>query len=57
MRRLHGQAGFLAGQTESRAGDINFYVPSPSYGYVEMTHAILGHCITDFAAAHVKAQG
>lgn len=50
-------SGFKPTNRLRQTGDINFYVPSPSYGYVEMTHAILGHCITDFAAAQVKAQG
>ncbi len=28
-------------------GDINFYVPSNHYGYVELSHSILCHCISD----------
>ncbi|MFQ5539977.1 MAG: SIS domain-containing protein [Candidatus Binatia bacterium] len=28
-------------------GDLNFYVPSDSYGYVEITHLALCHCILD----------
>jgi hypothetical protein len=30
---------------------VNIYVPDTSYGYVEMTHSVLGHCITDTAVA------
>jgi D-sedoheptulose 7-phosphate isomerase len=28
-------------------GDVNFYVPSDSYGYVEIAHLALCHCILD----------
>jgi D-sedoheptulose 7-phosphate isomerase len=30
-------------------GDVNFYVPSDSYGYVELTHLSVCHCILDLA--------
>jgi len=30
-------------------GDVNFYVPSSAYGYVESTHSVLAHYITDYA--------
>jgi len=32
-------------------GDINFFVPSGSYGFVEVTHLALCHCITDIVIA------
>jgi D-sedoheptulose 7-phosphate isomerase len=44
-------SGFKPANRLRAMGDINFYVPSNSYGYVEMTHAVLAHCIGDFAAA------
>lgn len=28
-------------------GDLNFYVPSKSYGHVEVTHLSLSHCLLD----------
>jgi len=28
-------------------GDINFYIPSDSYGHVELAHAALGQFLTD----------
>ena len=31
------------------AGEINFYVPSDSYGYVEICHLAICHCILDSA--------
>jgi D-sedoheptulose 7-phosphate isomerase len=30
-------------------GDINFYVPSQEYGFVEITHLTLCHAVVDFA--------
>ena len=30
-------------------GDINFYVPSQEYGFVEITHLALCHSVVDFA--------
>jgi len=53
--RLLTFSGFKPGNRLRQAGDLNFYVPSMSYGHVELTHQILGHCITDFAAARLKA--
>ena len=44
-------SGFKPGNRLRQMGDVNFYVPAMNYGYVELTHSILGHCITDFAAA------
>jgi D-sedoheptulose 7-phosphate isomerase len=46
-------SGFNPANRLRQLGDVNFYVPSSSCGYVEMTHAILGHCVTDFAVARV----
>ena len=30
-----------------KAGNINFYVPSGSYGYVEIIHLAICHCVAD----------
>lgn len=40
-------SGFNENNTLHSKGDINFYVPSDSYGYVELAHSILCHCIVD----------
>jgi D-sedoheptulose 7-phosphate isomerase len=43
--------GFKPGNRLRALGDINIYVPADTYGYVEMTHSVLCHCITDGMAA------
>lgn len=40
-------SGFKDNNTLRSKGEINFYVPSNSYGYVELAHSILCHCIVD----------
>lgn len=40
-------SGFKENNSLRSRGEINFYVPSGSYGYVELAHAILCHCIAD----------
>lgn len=42
-------SGFSADNPLRRLGDVNFYVPSPVYGYVELTHSALTHFLTDCA--------
>lgn len=46
-------SGFRPDNRLRQMGDVRFYVPADAYGSVELTHAILGHCISDFAAARV----
>lgn len=43
-------SGFKPNNPLRALGDINFYVPSESYGHVEMTHTTLLHFMTDCAA-------
>jgi len=43
--------GFNAGNRLRRIGDVNIYVPAATYGHVEMAHAVVAHCVTDFAMA------
>lgn len=43
-------SGFGEGNPLRRLGEVNFYLPSRSYGFVEMAHSVLGHFITDCAA-------
>lgn len=40
-----------------KLGDINFYVPSFSYGFVEITHLAISHCIVDGIIENNKANG
>ena len=40
-------SGFAADNPLRSLGDINFYVPSDSYGYVEIIHAALCQFLTD----------
>jgi len=40
-------SGFEKNNTLQTLGDINLYVPSMSYGYVELSHSILCHFISD----------
>ena len=46
--------GFNPKNPLRQMGDLNFYVPSDVYGYVETTHAALTHFITDRARSIVK---
>ncbi|MBS4047983.1 MAG: SIS domain-containing protein [Alphaproteobacteria bacterium] len=40
-------SGFGADNPLRRCGDVNFYVPSPEYGFVELSHVTLLHSIVD----------
>ncbi len=40
-------SGFDSHNPLRSLGDLNFYVPSKSYGHVEITHLSLSHCILD----------
>lgn len=35
-------------------GDVNFFVPSRSYGFVELTHLSVCHCILDLACDYPR---
>jgi D-sedoheptulose 7-phosphate isomerase len=41
-------SGFDRNNPLRNAGDINFYVPSHSYGYVEIIHLSICHMIADY---------
>ena len=47
--------GFLPGNRLRQLGDINVYVPSIEYGFVEMAHSVIGHCMTDLAIMRIAA--
>jgi len=40
-------SGFTPDNPLRSMGQLNFYAPSSSYGYVEITHLALCHCIVD----------
>lgn len=40
-------SGFAKDNPLSKLGEINFYVPSSSYGHVESIHQALCHCLVD----------
>ncbi|MBI5048518.1 MAG: SIS domain-containing protein [Deltaproteobacteria bacterium] len=40
-------SGFKPDNPLRSRGELNFYVPSDSYGYVEITHLTLCHCMVD----------
>jgi len=43
--------GFDADNPLSRLGDVNFHVPSPRYGPVEILHTYILHCLNDLIIA------
>ena len=45
--RVITMSGFSPDTPLRSAGDLNFYVPSESYGHVEIVHLALCHCILD----------
>jgi len=44
-------SGFKPDNPLKTKGDMNFYVPSNSYGYVEIAHLTLCHCMVDMIVA------
>lgn len=40
-------SGFSPDNTLRQVGDLNFYMPSSSYGMVEMSHSVFCHYLTD----------
>lgn len=47
--RILTLSGFAADNPLRRLGDYNLWVPSPSYGFVEIAHLAVCHCILDTA--------
>lgn len=52
--RVITMSGFKADNPLRAMGELNFYVPSMSYGYVELTHNALCHCIVDVIVGQRK---
>ena len=46
--------GFAPDNPSRQLGDLNFYVDSSEYGFVETTHAALAHFLTDQARVTVQ---
>lgn len=40
-------SGFEQSNSLRKLGDLNFYVPSSAYGFVEITHLTICHCVLD----------
>jgi len=49
-------SGFKPGNRLRALGDVNIYVPSLEYGYVEMAHSVIAHCMTDLTIARFAAR-
>jgi D-sedoheptulose 7-phosphate isomerase len=49
--RVITMSGFRPDNPLRGRGELNFYVPSDSYGYVEITHLAVCHCIVDTIVA------
>jgi D-sedoheptulose 7-phosphate isomerase len=47
--RIVTLSGFGADNPLRKLGDVNFYLPSDQYGYVEIGHLAICHAILDFA--------
>lgn len=47
-------SGFAADNPLRRCGAINYYLPSSAYGYVELSHSILLHLVTDRAMTALR---
>src|SRR6185295_7878274 len=47
--------GFKPANRLRQIGDLNIYVPASAYGYVEMAHSVVAHCITDMAMVRAAA--
>jgi len=45
--RIITMSGFKPDNPLRIMGELNFYVPSMSYGYVELTHNAICHCVVD----------
>jgi len=41
-------SGFTKNNPLRKMGEVNFYVPASEYGYVEIVHLCLCHCLVDF---------
>ena len=49
-------SGFQPQNPLSKLGDVNFYIDSKEYGYVEVSHVALGHSILDYIIEEEQGQ-
>jgi len=42
-------SGFSENNSLRKTGDVNFYAPANTYGFVELIHSIIAHFLTDSA--------
>ncbi|HEV2983842.1 MAG TPA: SIS domain-containing protein [Vicinamibacterales bacterium] len=47
--RLVTFTGFRPTNRLRQLGQVNVYVPASDYGFVEMAHSVIAHCVTDIA--------
>jgi D-sedoheptulose 7-phosphate isomerase len=47
--------GFSPANRLRQVGTLNIYVPASTYGYVEMAHSVIAHCLIDFVAMRSTA--
>jgi D-sedoheptulose 7-phosphate isomerase len=50
-------SGFSKANPLKKLGNVNFYVPAKSYGYVEIAHLAICHCIVDTIIKNRKSNG
>ena len=53
--RLVTFTGFKPTNRLRQLGHVNVYVPASSYGYVEMAHSLIAHCVTDLTVRRMVA--
>ncbi len=54
--RVMTLSGFGENNPLRQMGELNFYVPSSSYGFVEIGHLTILHCIVDWIAAETSSR-
>jgi D-sedoheptulose 7-phosphate isomerase len=54
--RIITLSGFRADNSLRQMGDLNFFVPSSSYGFVEIGHLTILHCIVDWIATETGSR-
>ena len=50
-------SGFAPDNPLRKTGDVNFYIPSSLYGYVEIAHQAICHCIIDVLTESHSSNG
>jgi D-sedoheptulose 7-phosphate isomerase len=53
--RLLTFTGFGPANRLRQLGQLNIYVPASEYGFVEMAHSVIAHCVTDLAVMRAAA--